>query len=1145
MGDLSSSLGRVSDLSLTKTASNATPGTTVSFTITVTNGGPDRTTDVRVLDALPAGLTLVTATASQGVYSAAAALLPGGLGNYPAGTWRVGTLNNGANATLTISATVAAGAGSITNTAQVSYSDNADPDSTPNNSVAGEDDQASVTITRSPDLQIVKAAASTFVVNNPGGTYTLTVNNLLGSANTSGTITVTDTMPAGLTINGTPSGTNWTCTTSTLTQLTCTSTVGTVINAGTTSANPITFNVDVAAALGVIGSVNNTASVSGGSEPASNNGNNANTITTTVCMTACPDLRPNKTVGASPLIVATNSTYTLSATNVGGLTTGANAYTLIDTLPTGITLATNGAGAGWTIGAGWTCAANTPAAGDNIAGGSRVVCISSTAITVGSTSSTVVIPVVVANTAVPSVSNSVTVSGGGEPVGVQGNNTVTLTTSVTDFDLTITKTKTTAANFALGVTTDTYTIVVNNIGGRATTGTISVADTLPPGLTLTTASGGAGWAIGAGWTCTAAGSINTAGGTGVLCTSATAIAVGASSTSIVFPVTVAAAAVPSVSNTATVSNPNEASAFTGNNASTVVTPVNAPDVVISKSHAGSFFAGQTNALYTITVFNQGAQATTTATLTVTDILPAGLTFQSASGTGWTCTANLPAAGDNVVGGQRMVCTRTTAIAANSAGPPISMTVAVTAAVVPSVSNTVTMTGGGEPAGNAGNNSDTDVANVAAPPTIAKAFGASSITSGGSTTLTFTITNPAANVVNLTGINFNDVFPTSPGAMTVFNATTTNTCTGSTWQGRTGAGAFAAPAAGNTEVSLTGLTLAPGASCTVSVVVTAAVAGNYTNTSTAIAATGPTAMTGTTATAVLTVGLIVISKSFNLPAAPVNGFSQMTFTLTNPNAVAQTGANFTDTYPANLVNASPLTVGGTCTGVTTTASAGGNTFNLTAGNIPASSSCTITVLVTSSVIGSYNNTTTGVATTQTATRGPASNTATLTVAANSLSITKAQAVVCDPANFAGNGSTIFPRSLPGAYIRYTFTIANAAGAPNSVSLTSISDVLNANLNFDPDLRQGSASACATSAPTSALGRGFRMTCPAARASCAAPIFYTSASADDGMGVSGQNITITFGDGPAATPKALPTEAGYGPGELKAGETITIIFNAIVK
>ena len=182
MGDLASSLGRVSDLSLTKTASNATPGTTVSFTITVTNGGPDRTTDVRVLDALPAGLTLVTATASQGVYSAIAVALPGGLGNYPAGTWRVGTLNNGANATLTISATVAAGAGSITNTAQVSYSDNADPDSTPNNSVAGEDDQASVTITRSPDLQIVKAAASTFVVNNPGGTYTLTVNNLLGSA---------------------------------------------------------------------------------------------------------------------------------------------------------------------------------------------------------------------------------------------------------------------------------------------------------------------------------------------------------------------------------------------------------------------------------------------------------------------------------------------------------------------------------------------------------------------------------------------------------------------------------------------------------------------------------------------------------------------------------------------------------------------------------------------------------------------------------------------------------------------------------------------------------------------------------------------------------------------------------------------------
>jgi uncharacterized repeat protein (TIGR01451 family) len=64
------------DLRVTKTASNLTPGNTVSFTVTVVNDGPNRATDVRVLDLLPAGLTFVSATASQGIYSATAVVGP-------------------------------------------------------------------------------------------------------------------------------------------------------------------------------------------------------------------------------------------------------------------------------------------------------------------------------------------------------------------------------------------------------------------------------------------------------------------------------------------------------------------------------------------------------------------------------------------------------------------------------------------------------------------------------------------------------------------------------------------------------------------------------------------------------------------------------------------------------------------------------------------------------------------------------------------------------------------------------------------------------------------------------------------------------------------------------------------------------------
>ncbi len=269
----------VADLRLTKSASNATPGNTVSFTVTVINDDPDRATDVRVLDLLPVGLTFVSATASQGSYSTAA------VGVIPAGTWRVGALNNGATATLTLNVNVT-GATPIINTAQVSSADQFDPDSTPNNSIGTEDDQASVTITPSPDLGTVKTATSSFAVGT-NATYAITVNNTLGSLSTgSNSYTVIDNMPTGLTLVS-AAGTGWNCAASTATQMSCTST-STMI-AGASNTNAITLTVLPAAAAAP--SVSNTATVSGGGEPASNNGNNSSTISTTVCAVNCPDLR--------------------------------------------------------------------------------------------------------------------------------------------------------------------------------------------------------------------------------------------------------------------------------------------------------------------------------------------------------------------------------------------------------------------------------------------------------------------------------------------------------------------------------------------------------------------------------------------------------------------------------------------------------------------------------------------------------------------------------------------------------------------------------------------------------------------------------------------------------------------------------------
>src|SRR5262249_48102082 len=68
------------DLALAKKVDDPTPnvGETVAFTVTLTNHGPAAATNVTVADTLPAGLTLVNATPSQG--------------NYAGGVWTVGTV---------------------------------------------------------------------------------------------------------------------------------------------------------------------------------------------------------------------------------------------------------------------------------------------------------------------------------------------------------------------------------------------------------------------------------------------------------------------------------------------------------------------------------------------------------------------------------------------------------------------------------------------------------------------------------------------------------------------------------------------------------------------------------------------------------------------------------------------------------------------------------------------------------------------------------------------------------------------------------------------------------------------------------------------------------------------------------------------
>jgi uncharacterized repeat protein (TIGR01451 family) len=90
--------GKAADLAMTK-ADAPDPialGGTLTYTLTVTNNGPDPSTDSTVTDTLPAGVTFVSATPSQGACSQAAGTV----------TCTLGSLAVGASATIQIVVTV-------------------------------------------------------------------------------------------------------------------------------------------------------------------------------------------------------------------------------------------------------------------------------------------------------------------------------------------------------------------------------------------------------------------------------------------------------------------------------------------------------------------------------------------------------------------------------------------------------------------------------------------------------------------------------------------------------------------------------------------------------------------------------------------------------------------------------------------------------------------------------------------------------------------------------------------------------------------------------------------------------------------------------------------------------------------------------
>ena len=136
--------------------------------------------------------------------------------------------------------------------------------------------------------------------------------------------------------------------------------------------------------------------------------------------------------------------------------------------------------------------------------------------------------------------------------------------------------------------------------------------------------------------------------------------------------------------------------FPSSTSSSALDIVDSADVSIVKVHAGSFTVGQSGT-YTLTVGNAGPVAS--GALTVSDTLPAGITYVSGSGTGWTCGAV----------GQNVTCTRAAGLASGGSSA-ITLSVSIGPAAAPSATNTATVSAVvADP--NTSNNSSTDPATV--------------------------------------------------------------------------------------------------------------------------------------------------------------------------------------------------------------------------------------------------------------------------------------------------------------------------------------------------------------------------------------------------------------------------------------------------
>ena len=366
----------------------------------------------------------------------------------------------------------------------------------------------------------------------------------------------------------------------------------------------------------------------------------------------------------------------------------------------------------------------------------------------------------------------------------------------------------------------------------------------------------------------------------------------------------------------------------------LVNPLQPPSV--SKSFAPTVIGAGGVSTLTISLGNGNATAAA-LTADLVDTLPANLRIATppAIVAGPGCTPGKVVA---VANGTSVTYQAGGAIPANGG---CTFAVNVTSSVVATYANTIAV---GALRTSIGNNSVATSAalQVLALPSIAKAFVPTTILTGGTSTLTLTLSNANAAGVTLTA-PLVDSLPT--GMLVASPATIGGTCTLSS---------VLAPAGGSAITYQSGAAI-PAGGCNIVVPVAGDVAGVFTNTIPVGALTTTGGANPGPATAVLTVlGAPTVAKSFSPAAVLLGARSTLTISLANANAVAAVlAADLVDPLPAGLAVdlATPTT--GTCDLARVLATTGSVTYGSGA-TIP-SGGCTIRVAVVVTTPGDHVNT----------------------------------------------------------------------------------------------------------------------------------------------------------------------------------------------